>query len=47
MVRGMSNAAIADSLRVGTLAVEKHINSIFAKLGLVEDDQTHGGFRQC
>jgi DNA-binding NarL/FixJ family response regulator len=41
MARGMSNAAIAGSLRIGTRAVEKHINSIFAKLGLVEDDKSH------
>lgn len=41
MARGMSNAAIAVELHIGTRAVEKHINSIFAKLGLVEDDRTH------
>ncbi len=41
MAQGMSNAAIAGSLRTGTRAVEKHINSIFAKLGLVEDDKSH------
>jgi DNA-binding NarL/FixJ family response regulator len=41
MARGMSNAAIAAALRIGIRAVEKHINSIFAKLGLVEDDQSH------
>jgi DNA-binding NarL/FixJ family response regulator len=41
MASGMSNAAIAVKLGTGTRAVEKHINSIFAKLGLVEDDRTH------
>jgi DNA-binding NarL/FixJ family response regulator len=41
MARGMSNTAIAAELRIGTRAVEKHINSIFAKLGLVEDDKSH------
>jgi DNA-binding NarL/FixJ family response regulator len=41
MATGMSNTAIATSLRTGTRAVEKHINSIFAKLGLVGDDKTH------
>lgn len=41
MAIGMSNTAIAASLRTGTRAVEKHINSIFAKLGLVEDDKSH------
>jgi DNA-binding NarL/FixJ family response regulator len=41
MATGLSNAAIADRLRIGTRAVEKHINAIFAKLGLVEDEATH------
>ena len=41
MARGMSNAAIAAALRIGTRAVEKHINSIFAKLGLAEDEHSH------
>jgi DNA-binding NarL/FixJ family response regulator len=41
MARGMSNTAIAAELRIGTRAVEKHINSIFAKLGLVGDDKSH------
>jgi DNA-binding NarL/FixJ family response regulator len=34
---GKSNAAIADSLVLTKRAVEKHINSIFSKLGLVDD----------
>ena len=41
MARGRSNAAIAAELHIGSRAVEKHINSIFAKLGLAEDDTTH------
>ena len=35
---GKSNAAIAESLVLTKRAVEKHINSIFAKLGLPEDE---------
>ncbi|HEY7042703.1 MAG TPA: response regulator transcription factor [Nocardioidaceae bacterium] len=35
---GRSNAAIAAALGVTDRAVEKHINSIFSKLGLTEDD---------
>src|SRR5205823_7123377 len=34
---GKSNAAIADSLVLTKRAVEKHVNSIFSKLGLPED----------
>jgi DNA-binding NarL/FixJ family response regulator len=34
MAEGKSNAAIADSLVLSKGAVEKHINSIFTKLGL-------------
>jgi DNA-binding NarL/FixJ family response regulator len=34
---GKSNAAIAESLVLTKRAVEKHINSIFSKLGLVDD----------
>ncbi len=41
MARGLSNAAVAAQLNVGIRAVEKHINVIFTKLGLDEDDQTH------
>jgi DNA-binding NarL/FixJ family response regulator len=36
---GRSNAAVAESLGVSRHAVEKHANSIFAKLGLVEDPE--------
>ncbi len=38
---GRSNAAIAAALFVSERAVEKHINSIFSKLGLTEDPETH------
>jgi DNA-binding NarL/FixJ family response regulator len=38
---GRNNAAIADTLGVSANAVEKHINSIFAKLGLSEDGTSH------
>jgi DNA-binding NarL/FixJ family response regulator len=37
MAQGKSNAAIATSLSVSERAVEKHTNSIFAKLGLSEE----------
>jgi DNA-binding NarL/FixJ family response regulator len=38
---GRSNAAIAAALYVSERAVEKHINAIFTKLGLVEDREVH------
>lgn len=38
MAQGKSNGAIADSLFVSQSAVEKHINSIFAKLSLSPGD---------
>jgi DNA-binding NarL/FixJ family response regulator len=41
MAEGRSNAAIAAALVVGEGAVEKHINSIFAKLGLPPADRDH------
>ena len=37
MAQGKSNVAIADSLGISERAVEKHSNSIFAKLGLSEE----------
>jgi DNA-binding NarL/FixJ family response regulator len=37
MAQGKSNAAIASALGVSERAVEKHINSIFSKLGLSEE----------
>ncbi len=42
MAGGKSNAAISDSLFISNSSVEKHINSIFAKLGLAPDESdTH------
>ena len=38
IAQGMSNAAIAESLVLTKRAVEKHINAIFMKLGLAQDD---------
>ncbi len=38
---GASNGAVAERLRVTNRAVEKHINSIFAKLDLPTGDHTH------
>ena len=37
MAEGHSNAGVAERLRVTERAVEKHINSLFAKLGLREE----------
>jgi DNA-binding NarL/FixJ family response regulator len=37
MAEGKTNAAIADSLHLSESAIEKHINSIFAKLNLSEE----------
>jgi DNA-binding NarL/FixJ family response regulator len=41
MAEGLSNAAIAAELVVSDGAVEKHINSIFGKLGLAPADRDH------
>ncbi|MDP8961111.1 MAG: response regulator transcription factor [Actinomycetota bacterium] len=41
MAQGKNNAAIAHSLFLTERAVEKHINSIFGKLGLAEEQATH------
>ena len=41
MARGRSNTAIASRLVVTERAIEKHINSLFSKLGLAEEDATH------
>ncbi|MBW6436143.1 response regulator transcription factor [Actinoplanes hulinensis] len=41
MAEGRSNGAIATKLFVGDKAVSKHINSIFAKLGLPPSDDDH------
>lgn len=41
IAQGQTNAAIADNLVLTRHAVEKHINSIFTKLGLSGDPDTH------
>ncbi|MFF5231535.1 response regulator [Dactylosporangium sp. NPDC000521] len=41
MATGANNSTIAERLFVTVRAVERHINSIFAKLGLVEEGETH------
>jgi DNA-binding NarL/FixJ family response regulator len=41
MATGANNATIADRLHVTVRAVERHINSIFAKLGLTEEGEVH------
>ena len=41
MAAGQTNAAIAESLVLSRKAVEKHINSIFSKLGLTGDEESH------
>jgi DNA-binding NarL/FixJ family response regulator len=37
MAQGRNNAAVASTLGLSERAVEKHINSVFAKLGLSEE----------
>ena len=41
MATGKDNAAIAAALVLTVRAVEKHINSIFSKLGLAEEPEVH------
>ena len=41
MAQGRSNAGIAGSLVVSERAVEKHINSMFSKLGLAEEREVN------
>jgi DNA-binding NarL/FixJ family response regulator len=41
MAEGRSNTAIATTLVIGPGAVEKHVNSIFTKLGLAPTDTDH------
>ena len=41
MAQGKTNDAIAETLHLHRATVEKHINAIFAKLGLVDDDASH------
>ena len=41
MAEGRTNSGIAERLYVGTGAVEKHVTSIFQKLGLVDAGGEH------
>jgi len=41
MAQGKNNASIAKSLFLTERAVEKHINSLFHKLGLSEETDVH------
>ena len=41
MAQGKSNAGISEELVLTVRAVEKHINSIFSKLGLTEETAVH------
>ncbi len=41
IAQGRNNAAVASSLVLSERAVEKHINSLFAKLGLGEEPDVH------
>ena len=41
MAEGRSNSAIAETLVVGDGTVEKHVSSIFAKLGLAPTEESH------
>jgi DNA-binding NarL/FixJ family response regulator len=43
IARGRTNAAISESLVLSQGAVEKHISSIFAKLGLASSTRCIGG----
>lgn len=40
IAQGKNNAAVAESLVLSVRAVEKHINSLFSKLGLTEETDT-------
>lgn len=41
IAQGKNNAAVASSLFLSERAVEKHINSLFSKLGLTEEPEVH------
>ena len=41
IAQGKNNAAVAATLVLSERAVEKHINSLFSKLGLSEEPTVH------
>ena len=41
IARGKNNAAVAGTLGLSERAIEKHINSLFAKLGLTNEPDVH------
>jgi len=41
MAEGKSNSSIAADLHLSESSVEKYVNSIFSKLGLAEEKDTH------
>jgi DNA-binding NarL/FixJ family response regulator len=41
MAAGRSNAGIAEAVHLSRSAVEKNVNAIFAKLGLIDEPSTH------
>ena len=41
MATGRNNAAIAKTLYLSERAIEKHINAVFAKLGLTNEEESH------
>lgn len=41
MAQGFDNRAIADRVSLSVRGVERHINSIFSKLGLSEEEEVH------
>ena len=41
MAQGKTNRAIAETLVLSESAIEKHVNAIFAKLGISEEPQLH------
>jgi DNA-binding NarL/FixJ family response regulator len=41
IAKGSSNAAISEALKIGESTVAKHINSIFSKLEIIDDDRVH------
>ena len=47
MAQGKSNAAVAEHLVLTKKAVEKHVGSIFLKLGLPEEQVVSRGWRPC